>query len=300
MGKPQPLFKDAQKRLTDLLTKEFPSEKQENRIEWKGDAPNNVAFETNFAFKKDGAVIGTFIPKYKRSYNGWNAVFSGELNTKKEWKGEVSVEGTAVNVPGLKTVLTGQSKDEDIFTTVGLEYRHEVTSANVSVDYGKAKGSTVKGAVVLGTNGYYFGASAEYFLGVKESELKEVHTVLGYAAKEYDASVYAKLDGRGDEDKNEFGATYFHQVQENLAVGTEVSFDTTTPEAKPKLVFGTQYLWNADSVIKGKFDTTGKLGISISQKINKNTKVILSSSIDTNNMNAKGASNFGFTLSLTD
>jgi len=297
----QPLFKDLNKRVSDLLTKDFPSEKQENKVEWRGTTPNNVSFETNFITKKDGAVIGTFTPKYKYAYNGWLSTFLVELNTKKELKGELAVEGTALTVPGLRTVFTAQNQNTDNFGTLGVEYKHELASVNVSADYGKVKGSTIKGGLVLGSKGFYFGASGEYLVGNQDdSDLMEIHTTVGYNQPEYDVSAFARLDGRGDEDKSEFGATYFHKVNPDLAVGAEVTMDTLNTETKPKLVFGSQYQWNLDSVVKGKFDTTGKLGISVAQRINKNAKLTFSSSIDTNNMSGKGASTFGFTLSLTD
>jgi hypothetical protein len=55
----------------------------------------------------------------------------------------------------------------------------------------------------------------------------------------------------------------------------------------------------ADTVLKGKFDTTGKLGLSYQQKFSKNSKLTISSTIDTNNIGAKNSSTLGFTLSLS-
>jgi len=296
----QTLFKDLTKRLSDLLTKEFPSEKQENKIEWKGETAQDVTIESHFITKKDGSILGTFIPKYKYLFNGWNTTLGAEINTKKEVKGEVTIEGTTANVNGLKTIISGQNKDDDVFGTLQVEYKHEVYSASATVDYGKAKGSTVKGALVVGRQGFYLGLSSEYFLGLtEESDLKEIHSVLGYASQEFDLSAFGKLDGKGDEDKNEFGASYFHNINGDLAVGTEISLDTANPEAKPRLVFGGQYKLNTDTTLKGKFDTSGKLGLSYQQKFNKNTRLTLSSTVDTHNLSGKGASTFGFNLALS-
>jgi len=297
----QTLFKDIGKRLSDLITKEFPSEKSENKIEWKGEAPNNVTIETNLTQRKDGSIVGTFTPKYKTYFNGWNTTFLSELNTRKEFKEEVTLEGTTQNVDGLKVIFTGQSKDDENWATFATEYKTELYSANVSADYGKVKGSTVKGGFVVGHQGWFLGASSEYFLGSNDdSELKEVHTQVGYATKDFDAVAFGRLDARGEEDKNEFGASYFHNIKSNFAVGSEIVFDTANADAKPKLGFATQYKISDDSILKGKFDTFGKLGVSINQRYNKNVRFTLASTVDTNNLSGKNASNFGFTLSLSD
>jgi hypothetical protein len=103
-----------------------------------------------------------------------------------------------------------------------------------------------------------------------------------------------------DDSTNELGGSFFHKVNSDVQVGAEVVFDTSNAETKPKLVFGSQYTFNADSVLKTKFDTAGKLGLSFQQKYNKNAKFTLASTLDTNNLGAKNSSAFGFTLSLND
>jgi hypothetical protein len=147
MGKDHPgLFADLGKRVNDLLTKEFPSEKQENKFNWKGQANNEVTLETTFLQRKDGSILGTFVPKYK--HKDWNTTLSADINTKKEVKAEVAVEDL-LNVEGLKTILTGFSRGNDNFGTLGLEYKHELATVTASVDYGKSGGSTVKASAVI-------------------------------------------------------------------------------------------------------------------------------------------------------
>jgi hypothetical protein len=296
MGKDHPgLFGDLGKRVSDLLTKEFPSEKQENKFAWKGQANNEVTLETTFLQRKDGSILGTFAPKYK--HKDWNTTFSADINTKREVKAEVAVEDL-LNVEGLKTTLTGFSRGNDNFGTIGVEYKHELATVAASADYGKASGSTVKASAVIGTQGIALGASAEYFFG-GESELKELTTVLSYASSEFDITAFGRIQ-QSEEDKNELGATYFHKINSDWQVGAEATFDTAHTEAKPKLTFATQYFLHNDTILKGKFDTTGKLGLSYQQKYNRNAKLTISSTIDTNNLGGKNSSTFGFTLSLND
>lgn len=286
-------FKDLGKRLSDLLTKEYPSEKQENKIEWKGTTDNNVAVETNFVQKKDGSWVGTFIPKYK--YKEYGATVSAEFNTKKEYKAEVAVEDKFAD--GLKTIITGNSKGEDLFATVGVEYKHEKATISASADYGKASGSTLKASGVVGHQGFNFGASTEYFLG-NESQLRELHTILGYGCPSFDFGVFGKIKSVDDEEKNEVGVNYFQRLYDDLSVGTEIVFDTANADSKPKLTVGTKYAIEKDTVLKTKFDTEGKLGFSYQQKFNKNTKFTVSSTVDTGNFSSKGSSTFGFTLNF--
>jgi len=296
MGKDHPgLFGDLGKRVSDLLTKEFPSEKQENKFAWKGQANNEVTLETTFLQRKDGSILGTFAPKYK--HKDWNTTFSADINTKREVKAEVAVEDL-LNVEGLKTTLTGFSRGNDNFGTIGVEYKHELATVAASADYGKASGSTVKASAVIGTQGIALGASAEYFFG-GESELQELTTVLSYASSEFDITAFGRIQ-QSEEDKNELGATYFHKINSDWQVGAEATFDTAHTEAKPKLTFATQYFLHNDTILKGKFDTTGKLGLSYQQKYNRNAKLTISSTIDTNNLGGKNSSTFGFTLSLND
>jgi len=285
------LFKDLNKRLSDLLTKEFPLE---NKVEWKGETANGVIVETNLV-QRNGSVVGTFTPKYK--YKDYGADFLFELNTKKEFKAEISL--TDQIIKGLKLIVTGNSKGEELWVTTGTEYKNDFGTFTAAVDYGKDAGSTVKGSGTFGTNGWALGASTEYFFGSDSSELKEFNTVLSYETPEFAVTGFGRMKN-GPEEKNEVGVTYFHVVNNDLRIGSEVSFDHANAEAKPKLVFGTQYKLNKDTLLKGKFDTNGQLGLSWGQIINDNARVVVSGSVDTNNLNGKNSSKLGFTLSLAN
>jgi len=299
MGKGNPgLFSDLGKRVSDLLTKEFPSEKQENKLVWKGQANNEVTLETTLLQRKDGSILGTFAPKYK--HKEWNTTFSAEINTKKEAKTEVAVEDL-LNVEGLKMTLTGTNRGNENFGALGVEYKHELATVTASVDYGKPSGSTVKASAVIGAQGIALGASTEYFFG-GESELKDLTTLLSYSSSEFDITAFGRIqkNQNDDEEKNELGASYFHSINKEWQVGSEATFETANTDAKPKLTFATQYQLQSDTTLKAKFDTTGRLGLSYQQKYNRNAKLTISSTIDTNNLGAKNSSTFGFSLSLND
>jgi hypothetical protein len=290
------LFTDLGKRLSDLLTKEFPSEKGENKVSWRGSPNKETTLETNIVQRKDGSLIGTFIPKY--NHREWGTTFSAEINTRREVKVE-AVADDFLSVDGLKTTATGYSKGAENYGEFGLEYKHEMATVTTSVDYGKLNGSTVKASAVIGAQGIALGAKTEYFFG-GESELKDLTTTLSYSSPEFDLTAFGRIQSINDEDKNELGATYFHRINSDWQVGAEAVFETANTDAKPKLTFGTQYALHPDSILKAKFDTAGKLGLSLQQKFNRNAKITIASTIDTNNLSGKNASNINFTLAMND
>jgi len=290
------LFADLGKRVTDLLTKEFPSEKGENKLSWKGSPNKDTTLETSIVQRKDGSIVGTFAPKY--NHREWGTTFSAEINTRKEVKVEAAADDL-LSVDGLKTTVTGYSKGTENYGEFGVEYKHELATVTASVDYGKANGSTVKASAVIGSQGVALGAKTEYFFG-GESELKDLTTVLSYSSSEFDITAFGRIQSQNDEDKNELGASYFHRINTDWQVGAEAVFETANTDAKPKLTFGTQYVWNPDTIVKAKFDTAGKLGLSLQQKWNRNAKITIASTIDTNNLGGKGASTTSFTLALND
>lgn len=265
-------------------------------MSWKGSPNKDTTLETSIVQRKDGAIVGTFAPKY--NHREWGTTFSAEINTRKEVKVEASAEDL-LSVDGLKTTVTGYSKGTENYGEFGVEYKHEMATVTASVDYGKAIGSTVKASAVVGSQGVALGAKTEYFFG-GESELKDLTTVLSYGSTEFDITAFGRIQSQNDEDKNELGASYFHRVNSDWQVGAEAVFETANADAKPKLTFGTQYIWNPETIVKAKFDTAGKLGLSLQQKWNKNAKITIASTIDTNNLGGKNAATTSFTLALND
>jgi len=285
-------YKDLNKRNSDLLTKEFPSEKKENKVDWKGETSSNVSFETSLAQRYDGSILGIFTPKYR--IRDWRTTVSADLKTNKDFKVEVSVDDSFT--PGLRSIFSGESRGEDLFATVGVEYKHELATFTGSVDYGQASGSSLKTSSVVGTQGFQLGASVDYFIGASnDSSLREFNATASYSNDEFDTGLFGKI--LPEKDSNVFGANYFQRVNTDLSVGAEVTFDTQNPEIKPKLTAAAQYRIDPDAVVKTKFDTNGRLGLSYQQRF-KSSRFTISGTIDTNNLSAKNSANVGFTLSL--
>jgi len=290
------LFKDIGKRLKDLLTKDFPSEKQENKAEWKGKTSNGVTVESNLTCNSDGSVVGKMIPSYK--LKDYGTTLTLDLSTKKEFKMEVAVEDKPVE--GLKTTVAANAKGEEYWGTLGVEFRHDVGNFTASVDYGEQKGHTLKGSLVFGNktaDQLAVGGDIEYLVGHEGNQVKTINTKLAYASNEFDIGAFCRINN--EKDMNEVGVSYFHKVNNDFSVGSEVAIDPSKAlESKPKLVLSSQFNLERDTALKAKFDTSGQLGLSFNQKLNNNAKVTLGTTIDTNNLSSKTSSKFGFTLAL--
>lgn len=288
----KPLFyKDLNKKTNDLITKDFPSEKRENKVDWKGKTSSQVSFETSLLQKSDGSFLGTFSPKYL--LKDWNTTLSAELKTNRDFKGEIVIDNHFTQ--GLKTTITPESRGEDLFATVGLEYRHDLVAVTGSVDFGQAAGSNIKGSAVIGAQGFQLGTSVDYLLGNKaESTLKEFGATASYSNDEYDVGFFGKI--LSEKDSNILGANYYQRVNADLQVGATIEFDTQNPDSKPKLTAAAQWRVDPDASVKTKFDTNGRLGLSWQQRFNRST-LTLSTTVDTNNLAGKNQA-VGFNLSL--
>lgn len=284
------------KRLNDLLTKEFPSEKQENKVAWKGTTANNLTVESNLVQKKDGSLTGNLLQKYK--HKDWNTTFSLDVNTRKELVAEVVAEDV-VKVDGLKGTVTVNHKPTETSATAKLQYQTNNATAAASVVLGQAHGTTVKGELVFGSQGFAIGGYSEYLFG-GESELKELKTTASYANSEVEVTGFGRIVNHTDEDKSEVGATYHHKITGDTKVGAEVTYDTANADAKPKLTFGVEHNLHQETTLKAKLDTAGKVGLSIQQRHNKNVKTTVGLSTDLNNYGSKNGSVFGLTVNLSD
>jgi len=298
----QPFFKDVGKRVNDLLTKEFPSDKKEQKVEWKSVTYDGLKLD--FSIKTEEGregpkTSGTIRNEYFHRQVGAN--FVAELNTDREFKGEVSVADKFVK--GAKGIFTVQSQRKDAldyFGTVALEYKHEYASATATAEYGRFTDNALKGSLVVGTQGVSIGANAEYLRRETGVDLKEFKCAVTYASDEFDIVGYGKVNQTKSKQSNtELGASYYHKLNSDLAVGTEVKFDVTNPDKKPALAFGTAYRLQADSVLKARYDTEGKLGLSLAQQVNKTVKLLVSATVDTNSPSGKNGTNVGFNISLT-
>lgn len=299
----QPLFKDVGKRVNDLITKDFPSDKREQKVEWKSTTGHGVKLEFNI--KTDQArgepkTVG--LAKNEFKFKPYDVTSVVEINTDKEAKVEFSNADRLLR--GLKTTIGLQSQAKktglEYFETLSLEYRHEFLSATASAEFGRATDNSIKSSVVVGTQGVTVGTSAEYLRRDSGAELKELKSSVGYASTEFDIVAYGKVAG-GVRRNTEVGASYFHKISPALSVGTQIKFDVTNKDTdkKPVLEFGTTYVPTPGSVVKARFDTEGKLALSQQLEINKAAVLTGGVTFNTADLSGKDAVQYGFGLSLS-
>jgi len=286
-------FKDLRKRSADVLTKEFPGDKVEKKLTFKGDNAGG-SFEAVYVQDEKGTVTGTVKPKLV--FKDLNTEVSGEVSTKQEFKVEISAQDHLT--PGLKFITGLHQKKSDLYAAVGGEYKHENVTTNFSLELGKSVGPVVNTALSLGKNGYSFGLSDTYL--VNKSKLDSMEGVLSYRTLDYDASVFGRFkpDEKTKKDVQEIGFNYFHIVKPNLHFSTEGVYGV---EAKNlEIAAGMEYKQTSDSTFKGKFTSNGNLGLSLQQQLNQNTKFTLSSNVDLQNFQSgRNPINFGFEVSFS-
>lgn len=283
-------FKDASKRYSDLLTKDFAAD--ENKVKFTGKS-GDVTFEATLSSKGDSNT-GTFAPKFE--HKPYNATFSAEVNTKKNYKFEVAVKDP---FPGSKVTVTSQVGDKGHVATAALELKKDLAAVTVSGDFGDSNGTNIKASANLNVyKQLSLGGSAHYLLpsGSAVGGVKELKGAATYATAEYDVSAYLLNKG----EKNEVGVNYFHKINSDLLVGTEIALDPQNTEAKKdtRMVFGAQYKVDENATVKAKVDVTGKVGLTYLQKISKASQLALSAAIDTNHFSNKNTSQFGFSVTL--
>jgi len=281
--------KDVPKRVNDLLSKEFP---KDIKLEWKGKTSAGVECEASIVQGSKGT-LGFFKSTLKGAAR--NVDVTSEINTEKNLRAEVTIKDELAD--GLTTIVTADSNKDGTYGTFAVEYNRDNASLTASADYGKDAGSTLKGSVAVGQGktGFVLGAIGEYFVGSPANKLQAFTVNLGYRSKEFDIVAFDRMKG----EKNEVGASYFHSVNSDLTVGTEISFDTNNADARPKLTLGTEWRQTADTTLKSTFDTQGLLGFSYQQRFSPRMKATLAASVDSANL-SKNNVVYGVSLNLTD
>eukprot|EP01117_Protostelium_nocturnum_P002238 TRINITY_DN12886_c0_g1_i1.p1 TRINITY_DN12886_c0_g1~~TRINITY_DN12886_c0_g1_i1.p1 ORF type:complete len:298 (-),score=113.45 TRINITY_DN12886_c0_g1_i1:68-961(-) len=295
----QPLYKDLNKRSNDLLTKDYPSD---SKVEYAAKAFDGGNLEANFVTRKDGTSTLVVTPKWRFLVNKQPVNALLELSSKKDLKGEVTVEPTAVK--DVKVVATATVKEGDLTETVNAEYRHESVTANVNVDF-KAKGVNSKASLVFGNRNFSLGALAEYFFdknGTPTPQEYSVTTSYRHPNRNLDVGLFGRQSHRGSV-KNEVGLHFFQKVNNEVALGGNVVFDTNAPNDRPRVEVAASYAPDANNAFKAKTNGNGQVSVAFQQRLNSRTKLTLSTTTDTQAFSSfpgKGASNVGFVLNFSE
>jgi voltage-dependent anion channel protein 2 len=278
------LYADIGKKSSDLLNKEFPLQ---NRIEVKTRTANGVELEVNATRSQDGSICGVLNPKYKFKAHGVG--LSATVDTNRVVKLEGSVDDL---LPGLKTTVTGHSDTESL--TFDVEYKHEYFTASTSCHTLDPSGTTLTSSAVVGLDGWGLGGQATY--SSAGQRWTQINGVASYTSADFVATLFTRTKPT----QNLVGGSYFQRISDRVAVGGEMTVDLNKEKESTKLTVGGSYDLDPLTTVKGKFDTDGKLSLSYAQRLNKYARLIIGSTINTNNLSPSGNHQFGFTLSLND
>jgi len=143
-------------------------------------------------------------------------------------------------------------------------------------------------AGVVGYEGFSVGLQSKVSRGM----VSAVNGTAAYTSEDNVFTLYGLFK------TNRIGISYFQKVHPLVLAGFDASYDLdkTSP---PKLTVGGSYQLDADTTVKGKFETDGKLSVSYAQKLNKYARLVVATAFNINT-NVKSTYSYGFTLSLND
>jgi len=275
------LYSDLGKKASDLLTKDFPDK---SKFELKTKTANGVVQEVSLS-KSGENITGVINPKYTFVKHGVTVGFTAD--TEKHTKFEVSVEQP---LPGLKLTTIVDSKKYNAIQ-FDAEYRHDYVALNGSVDVLNTNGTEASLGAVVGYEGFSVGMQAKYSGGA----VGTLNATAAYTTRDYVFALFGLFKN------NRVGVSYYHQVTPFASAGFDASFEIDKAQPTPsKLTVGGSYLLDADTTVKGKLDTDGKLSLSYGQRLSKYARLVVATSLNINNPNSKSGHSYGFTFSLND
>jgi voltage-dependent anion channel protein 2 len=278
------LYADLGKKSSDLLTKDFPDR---HKLEIKTKGPSGVSFDGNLTRNNDGSFFGSINPKYKVNAHG--ITVGATVDTRRALKLEATAEDL---VPGLKTTVTGHADSESV--TIDTEYKHEYVTAGAALNLLSPKGNKLTAATVFGYQGLAVGLQAEYVY----DKWQNLNGVASYTHDNVVGTLFSRVNTHAS--TTIFGLTY-HQRLGNASVAAEASMDVTKTSESPKITVGGSYdFLDSPATVKGKLDTEGKLSLSYAQRLNRYVRLVIGTTVNTNNLSASGNHGYGLTLSITD
>lgn len=279
------LYADLGKKSNDLLTKEFPDR---HKLEIKTKTSSGVSFDGSITRNNDGSFYGSLNPKYKLSGHG--ITLGATVDTKRALKVEATAEDL---VPGLKTSVTGHADSESL--TVDAEYKHEYITVGGSLNVLSPKGNRVTASTVVGYEGFALGLQAEYVY----DKWQNINGVASYTHPDFVSTLFARVNTHAT--TNIIGLTFHHRINNRASIAAEASLDVTKTSESPKITVGGAYdLLDSPTTVKGKLDTEGRVSLSYAHRLNNYARLILGTSVNTNNFSPSGNHTFGLTLSIND
>jgi len=274
-------FNDIGKTVRDLLTKDYNFGKA--KIEAKTTTKSGVEFTSSLErADPDGGLKGEVKTKLKHADSG--LVFTDTYNSNNDLN--IKVEAPEL-VDGLKLDLETSFQPYPPKKEVKLGYTFKGDSFITTACANVFQSPKIKADAVIGHEGFIAGAQLTF--DVASSGLSDYAAAVGYAEAEYGVTVHANRK------LTSFVTTYNHNVSKDVTVAAQATWGSS--DKSILIEFGTQYKLDADSTIKTRFDSSGKVGLGYQQKLRPDLKASFGFLIDTRNLD-QNAHKFGYSLAF--
>ncbi|KZW01539.1 voltage-dependent ion-selective channel [Exidia glandulosa HHB12029] len=279
MAAPQPVppvWKDVGKSSNDLLSKDFPIDKQS--IEVKTRTPSNVTFRVfgEQHSKKPDVINADIEAKYQDKASGitftqsWTTL--NALKTLVELDDKVA-KGVKLELassltpapPGSEKAVTAKS------TLLTATWKQPGVHTRAVLDL--FKGPTFTADTVLGRDGFLVGLEGSY--NVSEGRITRYATALGFSAPEYAVT----LHGLGN--LSTFSASYYHRVSPDVEAGAKAVWDSKAHSSAVSLEVAAKAYIDKAAFVKARINNAGILSLAYTQNLRPGVKASFGLALDT-------------------
>jgi len=242
-----PLFTNFGKNADDLLSKKYGN-KKEFKVKTLADG-GQLTFESTVNFNdKTGAYNGSLKASQRSVEYG---IGEAELDT--TGKAKASFEFTRL-FKGLIVKLTGTEKPN---AQLDADYRQENVAVSASLVASPKPSVVLTDSIVVGVDGVSVGANVVY-------DATNQQVVDYNAGVEYEQPSFVATVKTADRSESVL-ASYFHKLDTQLAVGGRLGYNLTSGDRT--LHLGSTYAFDANTVVKTKFNTDGVVEAAIEQRL---------------------------------
>lgn len=242
-----PLFTNFGKNADDLLSKKYGN-KKEFKVKTLADG-GQLTFESTVNFNdKSGAYNGSLKATQRSVEYG---IGEAELDT--TGKAKASFEFTRL-FKGLIVKLTGNEKPT---AQLDADYRQENVAVSASLVASPKPAVVLNDSIVVGVDGVSVGANVVY-------DATNQQVVDYNAGVEYEQPSFVATVKTADRSESVL-ASYFHKLDTQLAVGGRLGYNLTSGDRT--LHLGSTYAFDANTVVKTKFNTDGVVEAAIEQRL---------------------------------
>ena len=141
-----------------------------------------------------------------------------------------------------------------------------------------------------------FGVGADWKFALNSQKYTKLVFALWWH-KKHTNMVFKHIESESSLGKFEF--SYFLKLSPIMHMASLIT--TNWSDKSTSIQIGADYLFDEDTLVKGKVDSCGKIGISLRRRLSERLYITLGSSVDTkeSNSNKTNDYNFGFTLNYT-